>query len=80
MYWIAFKKKNDYTTNTLKLTFPDGLDVEVINLTGATALRFPLGEITSNENRVLNVSDLPSGLYLLKVSGKDYEIVNKIMR
>ncbi len=25
-------KKNDYTSNTLNLTFPDGLDVEVINL------------------------------------------------
>ena len=62
-------------------SIPSGnVDVEVINLTGATALRFPLGEITSNENRVLNVSDLPSGVYLLKVSGKDYEIVNKIMR
>tara|TARA_B100000795_G_scaffold78452_1_gene56092 strand:+ start:107 stop:820 length:714 start_codon:yes stop_codon:yes gene_type:complete len=29
---LHIKKKNDYTTNTLKLTFPDGLDVEVINL------------------------------------------------
>ena len=29
---LHFKKKNDYTTNTLKLSFPDGLDVEVINL------------------------------------------------
>tara|TARA_Y100000816_G_scaffold290009_1_gene277727 strand:- start:1112 stop:1828 length:717 start_codon:yes stop_codon:yes gene_type:complete len=27
-----FKKKNDYTTNTLKLSYPDGLDVEVISL------------------------------------------------
>lgn len=27
-----FKKKNDYTSNTLKPTFPDGLDVEVIEL------------------------------------------------
>lgn len=25
-------KNNDYTTNTLKLTFPDGLDVEVVEL------------------------------------------------
>jgi spore coat polysaccharide biosynthesis protein SpsF (cytidylyltransferase family) len=32
MYKITFKKKNDYTSNTLKLSFPDGLDVEVINL------------------------------------------------
>ena len=62
-------------------SIPSGnVDVEVINLTGTKVLRFPLGEITSNENRVLNVSDLPSGVYLLKVSGKDYEIVNKIMR
>lgn len=29
---LHLKKKNDYTTNTLELTFPDGLDVEVINL------------------------------------------------
>lgn len=29
---LHFKKKSDYTTNTLKLSFPDGLDVEVINL------------------------------------------------
>ena len=27
-----FQKKSDYTTNTLNLSFPDGLDVEVINL------------------------------------------------
>jgi spore coat polysaccharide biosynthesis protein SpsF (cytidylyltransferase family) len=29
---LHFKMKSDYTTNTLKLSFPDGLDVEVINL------------------------------------------------
>jgi spore coat polysaccharide biosynthesis protein SpsF (cytidylyltransferase family) len=29
---IHFKKKADYTTNTLKLSFPDGLDVEVIQV------------------------------------------------
>jgi len=54
--------------------------VEVINLTGATAKTFNLGEITPNEKRILNVSDLTSGMYLLRVKGKDYEIVNKIMR
>lgn len=30
---LHFRNKSDYTTNTLKLSFPDGLDVEVINLT-----------------------------------------------
>ena len=29
---LHFNKKSDYTSNTLKLTFPDGLDVEIINL------------------------------------------------
>lgn len=29
---LHFKNKSDYTTNTLKLSFPDGLDVEVINI------------------------------------------------
>lgn len=29
---LHFNKKSDYTTNTLKLSFPDGLDVEVVNL------------------------------------------------
>ena len=29
---LHFNKKSDYTSNTLKLSFPDGLDVEVINL------------------------------------------------
>ena len=29
---LHFLKKNDYTTNTLKLTFPDGLDVEIIDI------------------------------------------------
>jgi glutamate-1-semialdehyde 2,1-aminomutase len=29
---LHFKRKTDYTTNTLHLSFPDGLDVEVINL------------------------------------------------
>ena len=27
-----FNLKSDYTTNTLKYSFPDGLDVEIINL------------------------------------------------
>ncbi len=29
---LHLKMKNDYTSNTLKLSFPDGLDVEVFNL------------------------------------------------
>lgn len=29
---LHLKKKTDYTSNILKLSFPDGLDVEVINL------------------------------------------------
>ena len=29
---LHLKKKSDYTSNTLKLTFPDGMDVEIINL------------------------------------------------
>lgn len=29
---IHFKKNNDYTSNILKLSFPDGLDVEVVQL------------------------------------------------
>ena len=29
---LHLKKKNDYTSNILKLSFPDGLDVEVFNL------------------------------------------------
>jgi len=29
---LHFNKKNDYTSNTLKLSFPDGLDVEVVDL------------------------------------------------
>ena len=29
---LHFNKNNDYTSNVLKLSFPDGLDVEVINL------------------------------------------------
>ena len=28
---LHFSKNSDYTSNTLKLSFPDGLDVEVIN-------------------------------------------------
>ena len=29
---LHFNKKSDYTSNTLKLSFPDGLDVEVVDL------------------------------------------------
>lgn len=29
---LYLKKKNDYTTNTLKLSYPDGLDVEIVKL------------------------------------------------
>ena len=29
---LHLKKKSDYTSNTLKLSFPDGLDVEIFNL------------------------------------------------
>ena len=29
---LHFRKQSDYTSNTLKLSFPDGLDVEVFSL------------------------------------------------
>tara|TARA_B100001093_G_scaffold439840_1_gene440018 strand:- start:4969 stop:5685 length:717 start_codon:yes stop_codon:yes gene_type:complete len=29
---LHYKKRGDYTSNTLKLSFPDGLDVEVFNI------------------------------------------------
>jgi spore coat polysaccharide biosynthesis protein SpsF (cytidylyltransferase family) len=29
---LHYKKNSDYTSNTLKFSFPDGLDVEIINL------------------------------------------------
>lgn len=29
---LHFKENSDYTTNTIELSFPDGLDVEVVNL------------------------------------------------
>ena len=32
VYHQHIKKNNDYTTNTLELTYPDGMDVEIIKL------------------------------------------------
>ena len=59
---------------------PSGqVQVDLINMTGAVAKSFNLGEIISNNEKILNVSDLPRGIYLLRVKSEKYEIVNKIM-
>lgn len=34
--YLHLKEKNDYTSNIMKLTFPDGLDVEIIELKSLT--------------------------------------------
>ena len=48
---LHYKKNADYTTNTLKLTFPDGLDVEIININ--TLLKSQkISNTTSNNEHV----------------------------
>ena len=45
---LHFKKKGDYTSNTLKLSFPDGLDVEVFKLnTLIKSQSFPQTRLTA---------------------------------
>jgi hypothetical protein len=55
------------------------VEIELINMTGAIAKSFNLGEIVSENERILNVSELPKGIYLLRVRSDKYEIVNKVM-
>ncbi|MBD78829.1 MAG: hypothetical protein CL840_07905 [Crocinitomicaceae bacterium] len=56
------------------------VQVELIGMTGATIKRFDLQEVLSNDKRVLDMPEISRGLFLLKISGEEYEIVNKIMR
>ena len=47
---LHYKKNSDYTTNTLKFTFPDGLDVEVISLKALLKSQKNLKSISNNEH------------------------------
>ena len=47
---LHYKKNSDYTTNTLKFTFPDGLDVEVVNLKALLKSQKDLKSISNNEH------------------------------
>ncbi len=47
---LHFKKKADYTTNTLKFSFPDGLDVEIINLDSLLKSQKIVKNILNNEH------------------------------
>ena len=47
---LHFKKKDDYTTNTLKFSFPDGLDVEIINLDSLLKSQKIVKNILNNEH------------------------------
>ena len=47
---LHYKKNSDYTTNTLKFTFPDGLDVEVVNLKILLKSQKDLKSISNNEH------------------------------
>ena len=67
--YAHFKKNNDYTTNTLKLTYPDGLDVEVVKLK-ALISSLEKSKTTANKEHVTTFIR-KSKFY------KKYNIVNK---
>ena len=48
---LYLKKKNDYTTNTLKLSYPDGLDVEIIKLSSLIK-SFRISQSEANKEHV----------------------------
>ena len=55
MYKIALQKNADYTTNTLKLTFPDGLDVEIININTLLKSQKISNTTSNNEHVTLHI-------------------------
>ena len=67
---VHFKKKNDYTSNILKLSYPDGLDVEVINL-NKLEMSHKISKTKSNKEHVT--------LFIRKSKlFKKYNLKNKI--
>ena len=51
---LHFKKKNDYTSNLLKLSYPDGLDAEVFNIDALLKSQFinkPIKAITKSSHK-----------------------------
>lgn len=48
---LHLKKKSDYTSNTLVLSFPDGLDVEIVNLKSLLKSQ-KISKTTSNKEHV----------------------------
>ena len=52
---LHYKKNADYTTNTLKLTFPDGLDVEIININTLLKSQKISNTTSNNEHVTLHI-------------------------
>ena len=75
-----------YFTNDSKLNLyfgdvPTGeVQLELIDLTGAAVLRQNLGVVTSNEDHIIELYDVKSGIYLLRLISEDYEVVNKLLK
>lgn len=71
-------------SNNLNLMFgtiPTGVvTVDVMNITGAIVKSEDLGVIESNENRLIQLESLSRGLYILRVRGENFEVVNKIYK
>ncbi|WP_435166653.1 cytidylyltransferase domain-containing protein [Candidatus Pelagibacter bacterium nBUS_28] len=52
---LHFNKKNDYTSNVLKLSFPDGLDVEVFSLNALINSQHRFKSILNKEHVTYNL-------------------------
>tara|TARA_B100001175_G_scaffold251358_1_gene218719 strand:- start:31434 stop:32150 length:717 start_codon:yes stop_codon:yes gene_type:complete len=67
--YAHFKKKNDYTSNILKLSYPDGLDVEVIKLKA-------LIKSLEKSNTIINKEHVTPYIRISKIF-KKYNIQNR---
>ncbi len=67
--YAHFKKKNDYTSNILKLSYPDGLDVEVIKLKA-------LIKSLEKSNAIINKEHVTPYIRISKIF-KKYNIQNR---
>lgn len=62
----------------LKITKPETVSIQMVNLLGQTVYAENLGTINGNQMIPMSVSNLPSGIYQLKVSVGDQVMTKKL--
>lgn len=71
--------------NNLRIEFGntpdnDNVSVQLINLTGQVSKSENLGQVEIKDEKEIDISELNSGIYLVRVIGSDYEVVQKFLK